>query len=69
MFDPSLGIDDIPQNYIHLTYDLETIPTGTKLTLTQGDFSLVAKGKERYDEAKKGWDFVIPLMEKVIGEH
>jgi len=68
MFDPNKGMEDKLENYVNLTYELQKIKNGTKLILTQGDFSKAEDGKNRFEEASKGWEMVFPIMEKVISE-
>lgn len=68
MFDPNLGIEDIPENYLNLTYELTEINNKTVLKLTQENFDIVANGKKRYEESLKGWEMVIPIMKQLI-EH
>ncbi|MTI30280.1 SRPBCC domain-containing protein [Xanthovirga aplysinae] len=66
MLDPNMGIEDVPENYVNLTYNLEKSEDSTRLRLIQGDFATVENGKKRYEEAIKGWEMVFPLMEKII---
>ncbi len=66
MFDPTMGLPDIPKNYIHLTHQLEENNTGTLVRTIQGDFLTVDNGKKRYEESLKGWEMVIPLMKKTL---
>lgn len=66
MFDPNIGIKDIPQNYVVLTYKLIEVKNGTKLTITQGDFNGSENAEKRYEESEGGWDLVIPIMKKLI---
>ena len=54
-FDPQGGLPDIPENYLSVSYDLKDQTEQTVLTITQGDFSNVAEGEDRYSEAVKGW--------------
>lgn len=68
MFDPNKGMEDKLENYVNLTYELQKLKSGTKLILTQGDFSKAENGKKRYEEASKGWKMVLPIMKKVISE-
>ena len=68
MFDPNKGMEDKLENYVNLTYELQKLKNGTKLILTQGDFSKAENGKDRYEESSKGWEMVLPIMEKVISE-
>lgn len=66
MFDPNMGIKDIAENYVNLTYQLAELQNGTKLTMVQGDFSGTENAEKRFEESKNGWKMVIPLMKKVI---
>lgn len=68
MFDPNKGMEDKLENYVNLTYELQKLKNGTKLILTQGDFSKAENGKGRYEESSKGWEMVLPIMKKVISE-
>lgn len=68
MFDPNKGMEDKLENYVNLTYELQKLKNGTKLILTQGDFSKAENGKDRYEESSKGWEMVLPIMKKVISE-
>lgn len=66
-FDPNSGMADIPENYVHLTYELQPIEDGVLLTITQGDFAGAEEGKKRYEESKSGWkEMVIPIMKKLM---
>lgn len=67
-FDPNKGMEDKSENYVNLTYELQKLKNGTKLILTQGDFSKAENGKDRYEESSKGWEMILPIMEKVISE-
>ena len=66
MFDPNIGIKDIPENYVNLTYKLSELKSKTKLTIIQGDFNGVENAKKRFEESKDGWNMVIPLMKSLI---
>ena len=66
MFDPNMGIADIPENYVNLTYELRQLEDGTQLTILQGDYTGVEHAEKRFEESEKGWDMVIPLMKGVL---
>ena len=68
MIDPNMGLEDIPENYAHLTYELSSPSTGTLLALTQSYSTEGTDAQKRYEESLKGWDHVISLMKKVLGE-
>ncbi len=66
MFDPNMGIKDIPSNYVNLTYELVESKGKTKLIIIQGDFKGSENSEKRFEESKKGWDMVIPLMKELV---
>ncbi|SHI74178.1 Uncharacterized conserved protein YndB, AHSA1/START domain [Tangfeifania diversioriginum] len=68
MFDPNLGLDDIPENYVDLTYDILPQKTGCKLIITQGDFQGAENAEKRFEESLRGWKMVIPKMKEVLHE-
>lgn len=68
--DPNnVSIEDKPENYLTVTYDLKTDNGQTILTVTQGDFSTVAEGEKRYNEAfngGEGWNPVLTEIKKLL---
>ena len=66
MFDPNMGIQDIPENYVNLTYELIKLEKGALLKIKQGDFSGAENAEKRYQESEAGWEMVIPLMKDII---
>lgn len=66
MFDPTMGIPDIPENYITLSYQIIEKETGCLLKITQGDFQNTENAVKRFEESKQGWQMVIPLMKKLL---
>ena len=68
-FDPHAGMADIPENYVKLSYEVESIEEGTLLKIIQGDFSAGENAKQRYEESREGWKaMVIPMMKELLGE-
>lgn len=65
MFDPHMGLDDIPENYARLTYALTETPEGSSLQITQ-DFTGVANAQKRFEESRQGWPMVIKLMKEIL---
>lgn len=60
--DPNSTIEDIPENYLTVTYNLSEENGQTILTVTQGDYATVADGERRYKEAYndgKGWNPIL----------
>ena len=65
VFDPNSAMEDIPENYLSVTYELSVENSQTLLRVTQGDYSTVAEGERRYNEAYNdgvGWT---PILEKI----
>ncbi|WP_428742424.1 SRPBCC domain-containing protein [Tenacibaculum sp.] len=68
MFDPNIGIPDIPKNHINLTYEIIPNEIGCKLVITQGDFKGTDNAVKRFEESKQGWKMIIPVMKKILNE-
>ena len=66
MFDPNKGCADIPENYVTVTYELEVIPNGTILNITQGDYALIEKGDLIYEETVQGWEMTLPVLKRLL---
>jgi uncharacterized protein YndB with AHSA1/START domain len=66
MIDPNMGLEDIPENYVSLTYTLRQKGDRTILGLSQGDYSKVANREQRMIDTEKGWDYALPLLKKVV---
>lgn len=66
MFDPNMGLADVPQNYVLLTYTLSEKEGQTLLHVEQGDYAKVDNGQSRLEESEKGWDYVLPLLKELV---
>jgi uncharacterized protein YndB with AHSA1/START domain len=67
--DPNSTIDDVSENYLRVTYELEAQNGSTKLSVTQGDYSTVAEGERRYNEAYnngEGWNPILVEIKKLV---
>ena len=68
-FDPNnTGMQDVPENYLTVTYDLRKQNEQTVLTVTQGDYNTVAEGEKRYKEALnngEGWNPILVQIKKI----
>ncbi len=61
--DPNFGIEDIPENYLHITYDLKEVDGKTELTTTIENFN---DDPERIVHIAKGWDdIVLPAIMEI----
>lgn len=71
VFDPNNpAMEDKPENYLTVSYELEPDGTGTLLTVIQGDYNTVADGEKRYAEAYnngEGWNPILVQI-KAIAE-
>jgi uncharacterized protein YndB with AHSA1/START domain len=69
-FDPNnRAIEDLPENYVVVTYSLSEKNGETLLEVTQGDFSMVADGERRYKETYnngEGWNPVLVEIKKLV---
>lgn len=67
--DPNGTIEDIPSNYLTVTYSLEEDAGQTILTVTQGDYTSVAEGDKRYNEvynSGEGWNPILIEIKKQV---
>jgi len=66
--DPNSGIEDIPGNYLTVTYNLKEENGQTILTTTQGDYSKVGDGEKRFREtlAGGGWQPILDEIKKLV---
>ncbi|MBO9561530.1 MAG: SRPBCC domain-containing protein [Niastella sp.] len=67
--DPHSNIDDVSENYLTVTYDLQPQNGHTVLTVTQGDYSKVAEGERRYKEAwnnGEGWNPILVQIKQLV---
>lgn len=70
VIDPNnADIPDVPENYLHVTYSLSEQNGSTTLDVTQGDYNLVAKGAERYQESYnngEGWNPILVQIKALV---
>lgn len=65
VFDPSGKYADIPENYLTTRYILEEQEGGTMLSVSQGDYSKVDNGDERYKH-NSSWEMVLNDMKSLL---
>jgi hypothetical protein len=71
VFDPNSTIEDIPDNYLTITYELKSSNGKTDFTVTQGDYTTVADGERRYKESYnngEGWNPILVEIKKLVEE-
>ncbi len=66
VFDPNMGIEDKPSNYLVVTYELTSSDGTTTLTITQGDFAAVENTLARYDDTIKGWKHALQGIKEIV---
>ncbi|MEO6189985.1 MAG: SRPBCC domain-containing protein [Saprospiraceae bacterium] len=70
VFDPNSTMEDKPENYLTVTYDLEKISDDVTLfKVTQGDYSLVDDGERRYNESYNhgdGWNPILIAVKNLV---
>ena len=67
--DPNSDIEDTPENYVSVTYELVRQDDQTVLNVSQGDFSTVANGESRYKDAYNngdGWNPILVEIKKLV---
>ncbi len=71
VIDPNGPIEDIPENYLTVTYQLTNDNGQTLLKVTQGDYSTVADGEKRYKDSYnngEGWNPILVQIKKILEE-
>ena len=69
VIDPNSSIEDIPENYLTVTYELKSQNGKTDLMVTQGDYSAVADGERRFKESSnngEGWNPILVEIKKLV---
>lgn len=71
VLDPNSTIEDIPENYLTITYELLPENGNTLLKVTQGDYSKVAEGEKRFKDSSnngEGWNPILVEIKKLVEE-
>ncbi|TAE50006.1 MAG: hypothetical protein EAZ89_12970 [Bacteroidetes bacterium] len=68
VFDPNGTYADIPENYLTATYTLREEGSKTRLSVTQGDYAVVAEGPKRYEDSisQGGWSSVLEGIKRLV---
>ncbi len=66
--DTNSGIEDIPVNYLTVTYALKEENNRTEFTATQGDYATVGDGEKRYKHTIDGggWEPILVEIKKLV---
>jgi len=63
-FDPNAGLANLPQNYIHITYELQELSGETELSITIENFM---EETERFSHSQSKWNNeVYPGVESLL---
>jgi uncharacterized protein YndB with AHSA1/START domain len=68
VIDPNGGMEDIPKNYLNVTYSLSEQNGATILTVIQDGFEHAANGQKRYEETYndgEGWNPLLVQIKKI----
>ena len=65
-YNPHMGHEDIPENYLTGEYHLSHSEGVTSLHIVQGDFAKVEDGEKRFEEAKGAWDFALQKLKGLL---
>ncbi len=69
VIDPNAAMADIPENYLNVTYQLESQEGQTTLTVTQDGFEDAADGEKRYIDTYNngdGWNPILLAIKKML---
>ncbi len=59
LFPTGSEMDDIPENYLHIKYEITETDNGSRLDILQWGFASVADGEKRYQDSIGGWDYLL----------
>jgi len=59
------GLQDIPENYSVITFELNPDNAGTNLSLTQSNFAT----ETMFEHSDKNWGVVLELMKSIFEKH
>lgn len=71
VIDPNTAMEDIPENYLNVTYQLEEQEGKTTLTVLQDGFETAADGEKRYQDTYnngEGWNPILVEIKKLVEE-
>jgi uncharacterized protein YndB with AHSA1/START domain len=69
VIDPNSGMEDIPENYLQVKYELKDENGKTKLIVTQSGFETAADGEKRYKDTYnngEGWNPILVEIKKLV---
>jgi uncharacterized protein YndB with AHSA1/START domain len=69
VIDPNSSMPDIPENYLHVTYELSAYEGQTNLIVSQDGFEDAAEGEKRYKDVEnngEGWNPILVEIKKIV---
>ncbi len=69
VIDPNAAMEDIPENYLNVTYSLTEQSGITTLRVTQDGFETAADGNKRYQDVYnngEGWNPILVQIKKLV---
>ena len=62
------SVEDLPENYLTVTYTITTDHDKNILTITQGDYNKVGNGEARYKESLDagGWESILVAIKQLV---
>ena len=63
--DPNASWEDIPENYLNVTYTLSPVNGETLLTVRQDGFETAAEGEKRYREVSNNGEGWTPILVQI----
>ena len=69
VIDPTAGMEDIPENYLNVTYSLTEQSGITTLSVTQDGFETAQDGDKRYQDVYnngEGWNPILVQIKKLV---
>ncbi len=63
--DPNNPLEEESASSVHVVYELEPQPMGTRLHVSQGDYAGLDHGRERYKESVNAWGKVLAKLKEI----
>ena len=65
LFPTGSAMEDIPENYLDIEYNISSDGSTTTLNIIQSGFESVADGEQRYKDSISGWDIILDMIKKL----
>ena len=64
LFPTGSEMADVPENYLHISYEITETAQGCRLEILQSGFETVADGEQRYEDSVGGWEHLLKELKK-----